>query len=208
MKNLSFIPSFCLVLFTILFAACNKNSPGISSNKDSVSVSNLPIAYINTDSLQTQYLFYKDIKNELESQGANLDNELTSKKRAFENEVVYFQQKQQRGELSMADAQAAGQRLQMREQELAKEQELTRLKFAQEQQAKNDQLYKKVTEYLKTYCKEKKYQYVLGYTKTSPIIFYAESSLDITTDVVKGLNEAYKAEKEKPTVSEEKDKKK
>ena len=52
-------------------------------------------------------------------------------------------------------------------------------------------LYNKVAEYLKTYAKTKGYKMVLTYSKGNSAILFADESLDVTKEVIKGLNEAY-----------------
>jgi outer membrane protein len=48
---------------------------------------------------------------------------------------------------------------------------------------------------LKTYAKEKGYKMVMTYQKGNSGILYGDASLDITSDVVKKLNEAYAKDK-------------
>ena len=62
----------------------------------------------------------------------------------------------------------------------------------QDEQVKfNEALFDKVAAYLKEFSKDKKYKIVMNYAKGTGILF-ANDSLDITQDVLKGLNKAYK----------------
>ena len=63
----------------------------------------------------------------------------------------------------------------------------------QEEARMNTALYDKVAAYLREYGLNKSLQIVLTYTKGSGVL-YANDSLDITKEVMLGLNEAYKAE--------------
>ena len=58
-----------------------------------------------------------------------------------------------------------------------------------------EKLYDKVADYLKGYAKEKGYKMVLTYSKGNSAILFADESLDVTKEVIKGLNEAYKSDK-------------
>ena len=49
---------------------------------------------------------------------------------------------------------------------------------------------KKIEEYLKDYNKDKNYTYILSYEPD--FIFLRDTTLNITPDLVKGLNAAYK----------------
>ena len=51
----------------------------------------------------------------------------------------------------------------------------------------NDSIHNNLTRYLKEYNKEKNYLFILGYQRGSGILL-ASDSLDITKDVLKGLN--------------------
>ncbi len=53
----------------------------------------------------------------------------------------------------------------------------------------------KVADYLKVYAKDKGYKMVLKYQKGMGDILFADESLDVTHEVIKGLNEAYNKEK-------------
>jgi outer membrane protein len=50
------------------------------------------------------------------------------------------------------------------------------------------QLQKNIDDYLATYNKDGKYDYILSYSRSGSILF-ANKALDITDDVLKGLNE-------------------
>ena len=51
-----------------------------------------------------------------------------------------------------------------------------------------EQLQKNIDDYLAIYNKDNKYDFILSYTKTGQIL-YANNALDITDEVLKGLNE-------------------
>jgi len=65
-----------------------------------------------------------------------------------------------------------------------------------EQAKMNEELYKKITDYLKDYAQQKELQIVLKYNPSSDVL-YGGSSVDITNEVIQGLNEAYKVDKSK-----------
>jgi len=55
----------------------------------------------------------------------------------------------------------------------------------------NTTLYNKIADFLKTYTKAKGYKMVLTYSKTNASMLYGDESLDVTKDVVAGLNDEY-----------------
>jgi outer membrane protein len=63
--------------------------------------------------------------------------------------------------------------------------------FVKEEAAENEKLYDKVAQYLEKHAKDKGYKMVLTYSKSNPGLLYADKTLDITKEVVKGLNQEY-----------------
>ena len=111
----------------------------------------------------------------------------------FQKEVAEYQQSAQ---TMSADARAATeQRLARKQQELATFNQNASSALANESAAENEKLYEKVAEYLKGYAKKKGYKMVLTYSKANPTVLFADESLDVTNEVVSGLNTAYKTEK-------------
>ena len=71
----------------------------------------------------------------------------------------------------------------------------------QEQAKKTDELLSKIHDYLKKYNAGDKYDMVIGYSKGGGVL-YAKEDLDITQDVLKGLNEEYKKSGDKPAAAD------
>ncbi|MNE73384.1 periplasmic chaperone [compost metagenome] len=85
--------------------------------------------------------------------------------------------------------------LQKKQQDLGMLQQNLAGQAAKEEQEETEKLYGKITEYLKKYANDHGYKMVISYSKGNSAILYADESLDVTNDVLKGLNEEYKAAK-------------
>jgi len=95
-----------------------------------------------------------------------------------------------------ADQRAATEdRLARKQQELASYNQNASSALANEEAAENEKLYEKVAAFLKGFAKEKGYKMVLTYSKANPTVLFADESLDVTKEVVTGLNEAYAKDK-------------
>jgi outer membrane protein len=79
------------------------------------------------------------------------------------------------------------QNLQLYEQSITQE-------LMNDQSKLNQELYQRITAFLKEYGKEHGLHVVFKYDTTSDIL-YGEDILDITEDVIAGLNAAYTTEK-------------
>jgi outer membrane protein len=93
------------------------------------------------------------------------------------------------------------------EEDLAKKQQNLQLyqqslnqEMGNEETKMTQDLYTRVTVFLKKYCKEKGLHIVLKFDTNSDVLFGAEG-LDITKEVTEGLNEEYKLEKKSPAAS-------
>jgi outer membrane protein len=66
-----------------------------------------------------------------------------------------------------------------------------------EMQKSREEVHKNVVNYIKEYNKTSQYHYVMMYTDNpGGFLIVANDSLDITNDIVEGLNAQYKAKKE------------
>ncbi|TAH02346.1 MAG: OmpH family outer membrane protein [Sphingobacteriales bacterium] len=154
---------------------------------------NAAIVYVNSDSLLNNYTYFKEIKAKFEGKSKKAQDDLKAKGTAFQREVAAYQQ----GAASLsADQRAATeQRLARKQQELQGYQQNAGAALQNEEGIENEKLYNKVAEYLKKYAKTKGYKMVLTYSKSNSAILFADESLDVTKEVIKGLNEEYKSSK-------------
>ncbi|WP_028298392.1 OmpH family outer membrane protein [Olivibacter sitiensis] len=183
-------------------AACgNKgNTPSDSqaSTNDSTKSAVLTaekIVYVNSDSLLANYTYAKEVNARIEAKGKKAQSELQAKGTAFQREVADYQQKA--ATMSGQDRQNTEERLARKQQELAQHEQNAGAAFSRETADENEKLYNKIADYLKIHAKAKGYKLVLTYTKASPNILFADESLEVTKEVVDGLNEAYKKENQK-----------
>jgi outer membrane protein len=146
------------------------------------------IAYVNSDSLLFNYDYYKTTIKELEEKRKKLETDISGRARSLENEAVSYQQKSRT--MTLEQAQLTEQNLYRKQQELMQYRDRVSQQLAQEEQTKIEELYSNITEYLKEYTKDKPYRLVLGYSRGGGILF-ADNSLEITNEVLTGLNKQY-----------------
>jgi len=182
------------VAIVSVVASCqNKDEKGTTAKKadSTTAVSNSEkIVYVNSDSLLTKYHYFTDLKTKLEAKSKTAQTDLASKEQAFKREVAQYQQ--QASTLPADQRAATEERLARKQQELQAYTQNAGAAIQNEQAAENEKLYDKVADYLKEYAKKKGYKMVLGYSKGNGTILFADESLDVTSEVIIGLNEAYK----------------
>lgn len=168
-------------------ASTDDNESGISQNN----YENFAIAYVNSDSLIKNYDFFKEMEKQLISKRDKLNSEYQNRAEGLQREIANFQSTA--GNMTISQARAVEEDLRKKQQNLMMYQEQLGQQLMGEESKMNAQLYDKVSDYLRDYGINKNLQLVLTYTKGSGVL-YANDSLDITDQVLVGLNEAFSEE--------------
>lgn len=160
----------------------------LANTKDSVTT-NFKLAYFEMDSVANNFELVKDVKAELSRKETAITSEIERRARALQDRYTYFQNKEESGSLSQAERDSAAVELKkmdddikMRKQEL--DQEYFELKTRKENEVK-----KSIESFIKDYNKDKKFSYIMSYEPG--IFFYKDTTMNITADVIKGLNQAF-----------------
>jgi outer membrane protein len=181
----------CALTGTLLTACGNKKDTAAKTETKTTEAKATPpsgkIAYVNMDTLESKYEYLKNKRAELEKETAQLDAEIGRMTQSFQNEYVAFQKKAQAGTLTQAEGEAGQKRLGEMQQNIEMRQKNAGAQLMKKQDAFNKDLQSRLDTYLAKYNAEKNYDYILSYTKGGPIMF-ANKALDITEEVVKGMN--------------------
>lgn len=164
----------------------------------------LKMAYVEVDSLMTQYEFCKEYSIILEKKSQNIQNTLQQKGQALQNAAANFQQKLQQNAYTREQAEQIQAGLQKQNADLEVLQQRLTAEFQEETNKFNLALHDSLQHFLAKYNKDKKYTMILS--KSGDNILYADKSVDITNDIIAGLNKAYKkgAAKKDDTAKKEK----
>jgi outer membrane protein len=198
MKNVNTIVNCVLsvgliVLYILFFTGKDKTASGKhAQSSDTASYSgDLPLAYINVDSLLENYNYSKDLNEVLIRKRENAQATLTERARKLDAEMKEFQRKRENNAfLSEQSFRNQQQALLKKQQDLQKLEENLSQQIAKEQQNMNDQLRDKIYRFLREYNKDKKYQMILSNTMNDNIMV-AEPTYNITNEVVELLNSKY-----------------
>ena len=195
---------------TCAMTSCDKSAPQMDQKSQAGEQSapaELRIAFVEVDSIMTQYKFCKDYTEILQKKGQNIQNTLTSKQRQLEQAAANFQQKLQQNAYTREQAEGIQASLQKQSNDLqALNQRLTN-EFASETDKYNNALRDSIQRFLVKYNKDKKFSLILS--KAGDNLLYADKAFDITNEVIAGLNKAYKpATKATPEDKKEKTEKK
>lgn len=199
MKKLSLILNIVLVL-AVAFLYYNNfsgtpKSKTASANTDTEITGDFQVAYVNIDTLIANYQMFKDKRDKLMEKRDESEAELQGQSQTFERDVRDFQNKVQKGLITRTKAQMMQQELGKREQELYQLKDQMAYKLAEEEQVMNRQVLNSIMDYLKEYNKDHGYHYVLSNAFGGPLL-YSNETLNITQDVLSGLNETYQNDDE------------
>ena len=180
-----------MAAFTL--AACNNAAPKMDEQQEAVPQGGMKNAYVEVDSLASQYQFCIDYTKILEKKRTNATNTLNQKGQQLQAAMNNFQQKinnnQFRSREEAENAQLAIQRSQQSLQELQ-----NRLGAELEKEAADFSVALKdsLDHFLAIYNKDKKFDLILSKSDATSNILFADKRYDITQDVINGLNKRYK----------------
>ena len=184
--------AFALLAVAGLFTACNNSAPKMDEPSDAVGqaqAGGMRIAYIEIDSLTSQYEFAKEKSLELEKKSTNARNTIQSKSQQLEKNVANFQQKlQNNGFTSREQAENAQAALQREQNNLMSLQQRLETELANEQQKFLQAFQDSLDNFLADYNKDKKYDLIVN----KAAILMADEKYDITEEVINGMNKRYK----------------
>ena len=197
---------FMAAAAVVALASCNNAAPKMDEQptaNDSASVGGVKIAYVEVDSLMTQYEFCKEFTMILQKKSTNARNTLNSKGQQLQSAMANFQQKlQNNGFTSREQAEGQQAAIQRQQQQLQELQARLENELASETGKYNDALRDSLNHFLNDYNKDKKFDLIL--TKQGDNILLAAKRFDITNDVINGLNKRYKSTLNKEEKKEEK----
>lgn len=193
-KKIVLSAAFSLLLLS--FTQCTKEAqpaqPQAPQTESLDSVQGIKIAYVEYDSLMAKYLLAIDIHKEMMRKETNINNTIEQKANSLQEEQAEFTRKYQNNVFATAErAQEEYERLARKEQEILQLQQTLVAEYENELQMYHRQLRDSVNNYIIEYNNAKGYDYIL--TKVGDNILYANEALDITQEVVDGLNSRYAA---------------
>ena len=155
----------------------------------------MKIAYVEVDSIMTQYTFAKEYSSLLEKKSVNIQKTIAQKGQALQAAAANFQQKIQQNAYTREQAEAIQAGLQKQQADLQGLQQRLGNEFQAETEKYNKALHDSIANYLKVYNKDKKYSLI--FSKQGDNLLYADKAYDVTAEVVAGLNKAYKGSAKK-----------
>jgi outer membrane protein len=153
----------------------------------------LSVAYINTDSVVSNYKYYTELKTKLENEQAIAENQVKVKAADLEKEYKLLSTKINLGLIKQEDAERS---FAVKQQELELLRNNLSEQLIEKEKLLTEQLYDSIVNYVNRYNIHSKHTYILGYAKGGGII-YAPKSMDMTKEILLGLNNEYETKYKK-----------
>ena len=177
----------------VAMTSCDKSKSQVDEQAtgSKVAPTETKIAFVEVDSIMTQYKFCKEYSLILQKKGQNIQNTLAQKQQQLEAAAANFQQKVQQNAYTREQAQGIQAQLQRQSADLQALNQRLSGEFQNETEKYNNALRDSIKHFLTSYNKDKKYSLILS--KAGDNILYADKAHDITNEVIAGLNKAYKS---------------
>lgn len=172
----------------------NTSAASVSTARDS-SQQYSGIAYVNTDSLISKYKMATELTEAFSTKAEKAQNQFQAKQRAFQTRVTDYQNKMNKGLVTRTEAMTIEDKLKGEEQELMNYGRTMEGTLQEEQAVLMNKISYAVKEYMTKFNDAKKYSLIINTNAMTTVVLAGDPSLDITNEVVEGLNKEYEAEK-------------
>lgn len=194
-----FLSAMAIAVTTFGIMSCN-NKPQSNDTKASTKTESAAsiqneqkVAYVEIDSIMSQYTYWKEVTKIMKAKEANIQKTLANKQQSIQKAAANFQQDIRSNKYTQAQAEQIQASIQKQAQDADVLQQRLGSEYQNEVAKYNKALSDSVHHFLVEYNKDKKYSMILA--KSGDNILYADKTYNITNDVVKGLNKAYKGMK-------------
>ncbi len=181
-----------MAIAALMLAGCNSNTEKkeSASEESAVSAAAGSIVYFDLDRVLDQYDMANDKRSEVEAKVATIQKEVNRRQTNLENGIKDFQNKINKGLMTSVAAEAQQRKLQEQEQAFQQFAQQKQAEIMEEQQVMMNVLADAIKTFVEAYNAEKGYAMILTNQASVPVIV-ADPALDITNDIIEGLNKEY-----------------
>ena len=145
------------------------------------------IAYFEMDSVSKSFTMVKDVKAELSKEEDKMNSSLTRLQKLYNDKLAQYQS--QASQMNQVQSEQANRdMLQLQETIRGQKQDMDQ-KYQDFYMRKMQDVKSRIEEYLKEYNKSRGYSYI--FSNEPGFIYYRDTMFNITSDLIKGLNDQY-----------------
>lgn len=195
MKNTSLIVSVAAAVIAVAALVLSVTSPCKSKKSVSEAAESTAqagdIVYLRIDTLMMQYDFCSDLRSELEAKASNIQDDLQKKGRKLESDIKSFENQYNKGLLTRSAAEQQQAALQQRQQDLQQQAAAKQYELQEEEMVMNNRILDAIKTYLEKYNESHNFAAILTTSEATNIVIVGNQGLDITQEIVEGLNAEY-----------------
>jgi outer membrane protein len=195
MKNIPLfvsIAALAVAVIALIGAPTSGKSKNTTKNV-AAGTSEMSIAYVNLDTLVDAYDFYNDEKTELLAWSSEKETSLDSRYKALQRKAMELQQQVQSNMMTPTTAQKKGEQLGFQEQEILRDKQAYEYEAMDRNQKMTLTVFDSIKSYLKIYNEDKNYRLILANDTLGTSILLGDEGMDITREVLDGLNKRYRS---------------
>ena len=180
----------------IMSTSCNSNSNAANTSEEATEGKSLAagsIVYFNMDTVLQEYDMANDLRSVVETKIQSINEEVNRRGSKLEKDIQTFQDKLNKGLLVSSVAQNQQEKLQQEQINFQNYAAQKQQEIAEEQAVMMNQLADAIQTFIDGYNEEKGYAMIIatqGDILPAPVVT-GNANLDITEDILAGLNEAY-----------------
>ena len=195
MKNIRFTAAACCAAAMLAFTQCKPApQPTVITQYMCDSVPALKIAYVDIDTLLINYNLWVDLNNEMLRKEENVRLTLSEKAQALQEELEEFERKLGNNAFATRErAESEQSRLLQKRQDLEELQERLSTELMAENNRNNLLFRDSINSFISEYNKLHGYNIILS--RIGDNILYIDGGMNITQQIIDGLNARYKKSK-------------
>lgn len=146
------------------------------------------IAYVNIDSLEDKYTYLREKRIQFSAQQEKMESQLKADYSQLEKESEDVQKQADANTLTQTDYEAAEKRLTGMQKAMEDKKQAFTDQLTKDQDEVNADVKGRLDRFLAGYNKTHHYDCILSYSNTGSSILFISKELDITNDVIAGMN--------------------
>ena len=181
-----------VVAFSTVSCGEKKSENDVTAQADSTACTAAAgsIVYINLDEILAKYDMANELSSVVETKVQNIEAEVNRRGKKIQNAEKEFNEKLEKGLMTRSTAEVEAQKIQKQAANYQNYAAQKQQEIQEELMVMNNQIADAIKTYIEKYNEEKKFAMILTCQAGQPVLV-ADPSLNVTAEVIAGLNAEY-----------------
>ncbi|MFM7645349.1 MAG: OmpH family outer membrane protein [Sphingomonadales bacterium] len=154
------------------------------------SAGSFKMAYFEMDSVAANFELVKVLKSEMLKREESINTEMDRLARNMQQKYNYYQEQANTGVMNQAQSEEAGRDMKKLDDQIKNRKQALDAEYGDFVMRRQNDIKLKIEAFLAEYNQSHQFSYIISYEPG--LFYYKDKAYDITSDLVKGLNEKYK----------------